>query len=108
MRIAGEELVLWPHLRLNASSEGSEFGTRKLDQKRCQRRVFQPAFVRTRRILQRFQPVQYQESSLAPEIAGKPFAFVPLRARRWVRVVEPPQSLVDEQVSAEAARSLVP
>jgi hypothetical protein len=59
--------------------------------------------VRPGRILQRLQPVQYQESALAPDITSQPFALVPGRARGWVRVSEPAQRLIDEQIGGSGA-----
>src|SRR6516165_6666735 len=63
-------------------------------QERLEGRLSQPSLLSPRRILERFQAVQNQQSSTMRDELRQSFAFLPCRSDPWIWVTKPTKSPV--------------
>ena len=64
----------------------------KLAQERLERRITEPPFLWTGRILERLQAIQNQQAPTMRDQFRQPFALLPGRAEPWIRVAKPCES----------------
>src|SRR5260370_39294279 len=75
----------------------------KLAQKRLEARLTQPSFLRTRRILERLQPIQNKQGSPMPNELRQSFALLPCCSEPWIWIAKPGKSGIKKFIGRRSA-----